>query len=311
MLAGRRPAPFVDPDWAFELKWDGVRAVVSWDGATVTLWSRTGNDISATYPELGDFRAERPLVLDGEIVTLDDTGRPSFEKLQRRMNLSGPQEIATAVHTVPVSYVAFDVLFDGDDITDRPWDTRRERLDALHLEPPFVTSAVVMADPTSLWRLVEERGLEGIMAKRRASPYRPGARSNDWLKITRFRQVRALVGGFLPGDGARAGIFGSLLLGLWDAGSLRWIGAVGSGFSGAALRAIRETLDVLETADSPFAPDAETPANAVWVEPRLVALVQYKEYTSAGRLRGPSFKGFTDDDPTTITWEREGPGGPG
>jgi len=311
MLAARRSAPFVDADWVFELKWDGVRSLLSWDGATVVLHSRTGNDISAKYPELSTFRADRSLVLDGEIVALDDNGRPSFERLQQRMNLTGAREIAAAGITVPISYVVFDVLFDDGDITDEPWETRRGRLDALQLQSPFAPSAVVDSDPTALWALVEERGFEGIMAKRRGSRYRPAARSSDWLKITRFRQVRAMVGGFLPGDGARAGAFGSLLLGLWDEGGLRWIGAVGSGFGDVALRAIRETLDVLEVADSPFHPDPGLPGDAVWVEPRLVAVVQYKEFTGSGRLRGPSFKGFADDDASSITWEREGPAGPG
>lgn len=311
MLAGRRSEPFVDADWIFELKWDGVRALLGWDGATVALHSRAGNSISARYPELTGFRADRPLVLDGEIVALDDRGRPSFELLQQRMNLSGAREVAAAAIAVPISYVAFDVLFDGGDITDETWEVRRARLDALDLLPPFVPSTVVESDSTALWALVEERGFEGIMAKRRGSRYRPGARSADWLKITRFRQVRAMVGGYLPGDGARSQAFGSLLLGLWDAGRLRWIGAVGSGFGELALRAIRETLDVLAVADSPFGADPDLPSNAVWVEPRLVALVQYKEYTGAGRLRGPSFRGFVDDDPTLITWEREGPGSPG
>ena len=311
MLAARRSAPFVDADWVFELKWDGVRSLLSWDGATVVLHSRTGNDISAKYPELSTFRADRSLVLDGEIVALDDNGRPSFERLQQRMNLTGAREIAAAGITVPISYVVFDVLFDDGDITDEPWETRRGRLDALQLQSPFAPSAVVDSDPTALWALVEERGFEGIMAKRRGSRYRPAARSSDWLKITRFRQVRAMVGGFLPGDSARAGAFGSLLLGLWDEGGLRWIGAVGSGFRDVALRAIRETLDVLEVADSPFHPDPGLPGDAVWVEPRLVAVVQYKEFTGSGRLRGPSFKGFADDDASSITWEREGPAGPG
>jgi bifunctional non-homologous end joining protein LigD len=120
--------------------------------------------------------------------------------------------------------------------------------------------------------------------------------------------VRAVVGGYLPGEGGRAGTFGSLLLGLWEAGALRWVGSVGSGFGDAALAAIRETLDVLTIEESPFWSSADLPGNAVWVEPRLVALVQYKEFTGAGRLRAPSFKGFTDDDLATVTWENEGPG---
>jgi bifunctional non-homologous end joining protein LigD len=311
MLAARRSEPFVDSGWVFELKWDGVRALLNWDGTGVRLLSRSGNDISAKYPELHGFRADRPLVIDGEIVALDAAGRPSFERLQGRMNLSGLRDIAAATRAVPISYVGFDILFDDGDITREPWEVRRARLESLELAPPFVLSTVVASDPSALWALVNERGFEGIMAKRLGSRYRPGARSAEWLKITRFRRLRAMVGGYLPGDGVRSGGFGSLLLGLWDGDRLRWIGAVGSGFGEAALRAISETLHALRTADSPFHPDPAMPSNAVWVEPRLVAVVQFKEFTGAGRLRGPSFKGFSDDDPTTVTWDTEGPAGPG
>lgn len=307
MLAARREVPFIDSDWVFELKWDGVRAILFSDGVAPVLRSRAGNDITARYPELAGFHPDRPLVLDGEIVALDAAGRPSFERLQRRMNLSGAHEIAVAAATIPISYVAFDLVYDGGDVSGEPWEQRRSRLDRLELPAPFVVSTVVPEDPTALWALVEERGLEGIMAKRRSATYRPGARSHDWLKITRFRQVRAMVGGYLPGEGGRTGTFGSLLLGLWDGLALRWIGSVGSGFGGAALGAIRETLDVLTIAESPFGDDPDLPATAVWVDPRLVAMVQYKEFTTAGRLRAPSFKGFTDDDPTTVTWANEGP----
>ncbi len=309
MLATPWPEPFVDRDWVFEVKWDGVRTIVTWDGRAVSLRSRAGNDATARYPELGGLRAAHPLVLDGEIVALDSSGRPSFERLQQRMNLSGIQRIGEAVEGVPVSCIVFDVLFDGAEIIAKPWEERRERLERLILPAPFVLSATAREDPEGMWSLVVDRGLEGIVGKHRASSYRPGARSTEWRKISRFRQLRAVVGGYLPGDGGRAGTFGSLLLGLWVPEGLRWVGAVGSGFDDVSLRAIREALDQMTIDRSPFIPDAAMPRGAIWVAPFLVAVVQYKEFTSVGRLRAPSFKGFSDDDPAGITWSIEGPTG--
>ena len=168
-----------------------------------------------------------------------------------------------------------------------------------------------MGDPESLWGFISERDIEGIVAKRTASVYRPGTRSPDWRKISRFLQARAVVGGFLPGEGGRASTFGSLLLGMWAGDGLRWVGAVGSGFDDAALEAIRHALNQMTMERSPFVPNADLPKNAVFVHPALVASVQYKEFTSVGRLRAPSFKGFTDDDPGSVTWEEEGPEGGG
>jgi bifunctional non-homologous end joining protein LigD len=311
MLAMRWAEPFVDPSWAFELKWDGIRAILTFGDGRPLIRSRAGNDLSGRYPDLAAHAPQRPLVLDGEIVAFDESGRPSFEVLQQRMGLTGRADVAEAMRTTPVAFAAFDVLFDGAEVIDEPWELRRRRLELLALAPPYVVSHVVPGDPTGLWELVQERGIEGIVAKRLGSVYRPGERSPDWRKITRFRQVRAVVGGYLPGEGGRAGTFGSLLLGLHDAGGLRWIGSVGSGFSDAALAAIREALDAMTIGECPFVPDPELPRSAVWVEPHLVAVVQYKEFTGSGRLRGPSFKGFTDDDPTAITWQAEGPDGPG
>jgi len=307
MLASPWPRVFAHPDWVFELKWDGVRTILSWDGGAVSLRSRLGNDATARYPELGVPVADRPVVLDGEIVSLDDTGRPSFELLQQRMNLSGADRISRAVTAVPVSYVVFDILYDGSEVIDEPWERRRLRLEALELPAPLVASTVIEEDPTALWELVDRRRLEGTVAKQRRSPYRPGVRSPDWRKITRFRSVRTVVGGFLPGGGGRSGTFGSLLVGLWTEAGLRWVGAVGSGFGDATLGAVRSALDEMRRPDSPFLPDPAMPRQAVWVEPVLVAMVQYKDFTGAGRLRGPSFKGFTDDPPSSITWDAEGP----
>ncbi len=307
MLASPWPRVFAHADWVFELKWDGVRAILSWDGRHVSLRSRRGNDATARYPELGVPVADHPVVLDGEIVSLDDLGRPSFERLQQRMNLAGGHLIARAVTAVPISFVVFDVLYDGTEVLTEPWERRRQRLEALALPPPLVPSTIVEEDPTLLWDLVDQRRLEGIVAKQKGSPYRPGVRSTEWRKITRFRSARAVVGGFLPGEGNRTGSFGSLLVGMWTEAGLRWVGAVGSGFSYASLGAVRDALDQMRRPDSPFISDPAMPKQAVWVEPVLVAVVQYKDFTASGRLRGPSFKGFTDDPPESVTWDSEGP----
>ncbi len=308
MLATPHPRPFVDADWVFELKWDGIRGMLTaGPNMPVTIRSRAGNSLTSQYPDLHHLELPRAAVLDGEIVAFDEHGRPSFEALQQRMGRTG----AEAVGIAGVSFVVFDVLFDGEEIIGEAWTARRDRLESLQFPDPFVVSSVVPEDPTGLWELVEERGIEGIMAKRRLSVYRPGVRSADWRKISRFRRVRAVVGGFLPGDRSRADSFGSLLLGLWFEGGLRWIGAVGTGFSQQQLAMIRPALDAMTVDQSPFTDVGAIPSGAVWVAPQLVAMVQYKEYTSAGRLRAPSFKGFTDDDVGSITWEREGPKAPG
>jgi bifunctional non-homologous end joining protein LigD len=299
--------PFVDDDWVFEIKWDGVRSLLFYDGETTRLVSRSGKDITDRYPELASFDAEVPVVLDGEIVALDENARPSFERLQQRMNLSSPSAIAETMKTVPVNFAAFDVLYADGDITRSSFDDRRVVLEELDLAAPFVTSEVVESDPTALWEFVRHRGLEGIVAKRRDSAYRPGARSPDWRKITVARRVRAIVGGFTEGDGGRSGSFGALLLGLWTETGLRWIGSVGSGFDDWSLGAIREALDQMRMDNSPFLPGDDLPRKAVWVYPQLVALVEFREWTQVGRLRGPVFKGFTDDPHGEVTWEAEGP----
>jgi len=307
MLAVPWPGPFVDDAWTFELKWDGVRALLEWDGGRVRLVSRRGDDITARYPEFAGLSAERPVVLDGEIVALDEQNRPSFERLQARINLTGPARVAAAAVRTPVSFVAFDVLLDGEEVTAAPIEERRARLGAIALPAPIVAGTVIPADPAPLWQFVIDRGLEGIVAKRAGSRYRPGVRSPDWRKIAHYRRVQAVVGGFTPGKGGRGGTFGALQLGLWDGPELRWIGGVGSGFDDRALAAIRAALDEMTVADCPFAADPELPRDGVWVEPRLVALVQFKEWTSTGRLRGPSFQGFTDDGPDAASWADEGP----
>ena len=303
MLATAWPKPFDDANWVFELKWDGVRCLLSSHPERIGLESRAGNDMTTRYPELSQVSLPGGVVLDGEIVALDDSGHPSFELLQGRMNnvpVAGTQ-------AVPITYVVFDLLKRGESLLHIPLEERFERLLELELPAPIVVADRFYGESGPIWDFVRENDLEGILAKRLGSRYLPGTRSPDWRKIGHFKQLRAVVGGFTNGTGGRAATFGSLLVGLWDGDRLRWIGAVGSGFDDRSLTAIRGALDEMTIPESPFHIDPDLPAGCRWVQPQLVAMVRYKQWTTAARLRAPSFKGFTDDPLDDVTWSAEGP----
>lgn len=296
-------------EWMHEVKWDGVRGILARNDDRVVLRSRSGREMAATYPELASAAAdlEPGTILDGEIVTLSSDGVPSFELLQRRMNLRAPGRVAEAAASVPVTYVVFDQLHEpAGTMIGASLEDRLALLMALDL-PRGIVQSDTFADPDPLWGSVVERGLEGIVSKRRRSLYRPGTRSPDWIKTVAFKSLRAVVGGFTGAEGSRHGGFGALILGLRAGERMRWIGSVGSGFTETDVRAIRQALDEMTIADSPFEPHPEMPPGVSWVAPALVAVVQYKEWTAAGRLRGPSFKGFTDHPAAEVTWEAEGP----
>lgn len=294
--------------FAFEFKWDGIRAIAGCaDGAT-TLWSRKGTDVTARYPELAGLAAaiDRDAVLDGEIVAFDDRARPSFARLQRRMNLADPARIQVAARSVPVAFLAFDLLeLDGAPLLAHPYEERRARLAALDLAgvhwqaPPHRAGelGVVLG-------AVEQLGLEGVVAKRLGSTYQPGRRSPDWRKLSRFLRDEFVVGGYRPGQGGRSQRFGSLLLGYHDStGRLRFAGSVGSGFTDVLLDLIQQRLDATRRTSSPFA-DEVPHRDAVYVEPQMVADVQFSQWTPDGVLRQPSFKGLRPDkDPAEVVRE--------
>lgn len=305
MLATPWRDPFDHPDWFFEVKWDGVRVILTIEGPTVTLHSRRGLDMTGSYPELTGFRCDRPTVIDGEVVALDGEGRPSFSLLQQRMNTTGGKA-RTMVERVPVTLMAFDLLHHGVPTIDRPLEERRSRLDEV-LPAGMVRSDVTRGDGRALHDAVVASGLEGIVAKRSGSPYRPGVRSPEWRKVVHRRAGRFVVGGYLPGEGARSPSFASLLLGLFDGEHLRFVGAAGSGFDHASLGHIRTALDQMRRTSSPFFLDVSIPRAARFVEPALVAVVEYREWTHERHLRAPVFKGFTADPIEVVTWEAEGP----
>jgi bifunctional non-homologous end joining protein LigD len=305
MLATPWREPFDDPGWFFEVKWDGVRVLVTIDGPNVSLRSRRGVDMTAAYPELTGFRAPEPTVIDGEVVALDVEGRPSFSLLQQRMNITGSKARAM-VEKVPVTLMAFDLLHLGAPTIDLPLEERCRRLDDA-MPSGMVRSDATRGEGRALHEAVVASGLEGIVAKRAGSMYRPGVRSPEWRKVVHRRSGRFVVGGFLPGEGGRSSSFASLLLGLADGDHLRYAGAVGSGFDDASLGHIRAALDQMELPVSPFYLDSAIPRSARFVEPALVASVEYREWTHARHLRAPVFKGFTADPVDVVTWDAEGP----
>ncbi|GGM75918.1 ATP-dependent DNA ligase [Thermopolyspora flexuosa] len=303
MLAQLGAAPARDEGWAYEMKWDGVRALAYVEDGRVRLYSRNAKEITAAYPELAglaDAVGDRRCVLDGEVVAFDAQGRPRFEALQPRMHQRDPARVRRLMDLVPVSYLLFDVLHVGDrPVIGLPYLDRRALLAGLvrpgpHWDVPPHLEGVAAAQVVDESRRL---GLEGIVAKRVASPYRPGRRSPEWRKVKNFRSQEVVVGGWQPGQGRRADTIGSLLVGVYEEGRLRYAGHVGTGFSEAALRELDRLLRPLERAASPF--DDEVPRefarSAHWVEPRLVGEVRYAEWTGDHRLRHPSWRGLRDD----------------
>ena len=206
-----------------------------------------------------------------------------------------------------VNYVVFDVLFKGADVTSEPYHHRRAMLEDLELPSPIVVPEATPGRGVALFDAVAGEGIEGIVGKRLESSYTPGRRSPDWRKISVRHRLRAVVGGYLPGERSRAATFGSILVGLHTPEGLRWVAAVGSGFDEAALSAFKTALVDLHRPTSPFVNDVLVPQTPVWVEPGIVVSVEYKEWTHDLHLRAPVFKGVELADPESVTWDSEGP----
>ncbi len=284
--------------WAYEVKWDGVRALVAVEGGRARATSRRGNDVTATYPELAALRTPDAL-LDGEIVALTD-GLPDFGALQTRMHVRAPS--AALVAATPMTFICFDVLHLQDrSLLGLPYDERRVILqELLDVPEPFLGDGQLVLETT------RAQGLEGVVAKRRDSPYLPGQRSDAWVKVKHVRRQSALVCGWKPGEGGRTGQLGSLLLGVHSPAGLTYIGHVGTGFTDAGLRRIEELLTSLTRTDPPYTTEVpqEHAKGARWVEPVLVVDVAFTTWTKDGRLRHPSYKGIrTDLDPQGVVRE--------
>jgi bifunctional non-homologous end joining protein LigD len=306
MLATLSNLPEDDDGWGYEIKWDGVRAIAYCQTGRVRLETRNLRDVTAQYPEtrkLGPELGSREAVLDGELVTFDEQGRPSFQRLQSRMHLASESVIRRRMRDVPVTYMIFDLLYvEGRSTMGLPYEERRERLEALKLEGPhWQTPSYHLGEGESLLAASREQGLEGIVAKRLDSRYTPGKRGGAWLKVKNVLSQEVVIGGWLPGKGRREGMLGALLVGYYDherteEPTLVYAGKVGTGFGADDLRRLGEKFEPLRRKTSPF-DGRQPPKDAVFVEPQLVAEVEFSEWTAAGTLRHPSFKGLRDDKP--------------
>jgi bifunctional non-homologous end joining protein LigD len=294
--------PEDDESWAYEFKWDGVRAVVYIDGGRARALSRTDRDVTASYPELrglADALGSLQAVLDGEIVALDALGRPSFEALQPRMNTSEPGRVRRLAESVPVTYMIFDIMYlDGHSALQIPYGERRKLLEGLELAGDhWATPPSEMGGGRAVVQAARTAGLEGVVAKRTDSPYRPGVRDPSWRKIKNFRTQSVVVGGWALGHGRLEKDLGALLLGIPGPDGLAYLGRVGSGFDAAERSELRRLLARLERATSPFAaplPRAEA-VGVTWAEPEIVGEVRFTEWTRTGRLRQPAWRGLRPD----------------
>lgn len=302
MLATLVEEPFDDPQWLFEIKWDGVRAIayLRTDGPRreVTLRSRGGMTLNAQFPEVVDALYAQQLpgaVLDGEIVALDDGGRAHFQFLQSRLHRDDGDRPYPAPQ---LAYYVFDLLYlNGHRLTDRTLEERRKILEAA-LRPGAVVrvSDTVPANGRAFYKAAQQLRVEGIVAKRRDSRYEPGARARTWLKIKVKRRMDAVVGGFTRGRGARAKTFGAVLLGAYDSeGQLQYIGHCGGGFTDADLARVMALLQARRDAACPFAQVPPTNEHATWVRPELVVDVEHAGWTNDGLLRVPVYKGLRAD----------------
>ena len=267
MLATAGELPHRDAGWSYEFKWDGIRAICYVEAGRVRAMSRGEKDLTRGFPELAElakYLGAHALVLDGEIVAFDDSGRPSFGRLQRRLNLTTAALVTRRAEEVPASYLVFDVLhLDGRSLVDQPYDARREVLVSLALSGQSFATAPVFTDTpgADVLAAAQAAGMEGVVAKRRDSAYRPGARSPDWRKVKIVRTQEVVIGGWTDGAGERAGSLGALLLGIpenaeqpghEDGLMLRYVGRVGTGFDAATRRELLVALGARAVEDSPF-----------------------------------------------------------
>jgi bifunctional non-homologous end joining protein LigD len=304
--------PRDDGGWAFEIKWDGVRAICQSEPGRMRLHSRNLLDITPRYPELN--RLNRALshhraVLDGEVVALDAEGKPSFGALQRRMHVATESTVRRLAREIPVTYVIFDLLWlDGHSLMDLPYEERRSRLAELDLGDGerWRVPDYVVGHGAQLLAATEQQGLEGVIAKRLDSVYEPGRRSPAWVKVKNLYRQEVVVGGWVPGDGRRRDRIGALLAGVWENGELRHIGRVGTGFTEKELDRLAKVLGPHVREDSPFAPGGpKIPRNSVFVDPVFVAEVEFREWTEGGQLRAPSYKGLRDDKDAQLVVREE------
>ena len=308
-LAQLRERPFSDPNWVFEIKWDGVRVIAQIEGGKTTLWARSGRDITQEYPEFKNLAAHfrvANVIADGEIVTLDQDGRSDFQKLQNRLGAQNPSQ--KLMQSVPVNYYFFDLPYaDGFDLRKSPLLERKELLKNILIGDEIVRySEHIPEQGAALFEVAREKGLEGIVAKKIDSFY-AGTRTSSWVKLKIVKELDAVVAGYTEGRGSRK-YFGALVLGLYDKRELKYIGNVGTGFDEQKLESLFEKLQELRTSRGPFAKSPALREKVEWVKPELVARVKYGNWTDELHLRVPVFLSLRNDRaPQECTFEEARP----
>jgi bifunctional non-homologous end joining protein LigD len=314
MLATPSDQPFDDPEWLFEIKWDGYRAVSFIQEGEVRLVSRNQNDLTGQYPELHDLPKlvnARTAILDGEIVALDEEGRSSFSLMQQRTGIRHGGRRTAARSDIPVLYYVFDLLYlDGSDLRHVSLEQRKETLAQIITPGDFIRYSDHFAQGVKLFEAAKQKRLEGILAKKRASHYEE-RRSHEWLKIKITHTLECMIGGYTDPEGSRQH-FGSVVLGLYDKkGRLIHVGQAGSGFDQKTLAAVWQLLKELQTSRSPFHGAVDALRQVHWVKPELVAEIKFSQWThettEAGpKLRAPVFLGLREDkDPKECAFEQE------
>ena len=287
-VLGSLPDPSDDEHWAYEVKWDGYRTVAFVDGGALRLQSSRQLDVTAKYPELAGLADDvhgTSAVLDGELVVMDERGRPRFELLQR--------------HEQQAQFLVFDLLaLDGHDLTSLPYEQRRALLaDAVETGSNWRVPGHRIGDGAALLAAAKEQELEGVMAKRLGSPYQIGRRSPNWRKVKNRVTTEVTIGGYTAGTGNRSSTFGALLVGRRDeSGALRFAGGVGTGFTQRRLDGMTRTLRAMRTTECPFEPPPPRPyvREATWVRPELRAVLEITEFTNEGYVRQASFVDLVD-----------------
>jgi bifunctional non-homologous end joining protein LigD len=315
MLATLVDKPFDGQGWLYEIKWDGYRAITFLESGTVRLVSRNQNDMTAAYPELRtipDSVKARTAILDGEIVALDEQGRPSFSLMQQRTGVGeGGRRIRRTRDDIPVMYYVFDLLYlDGYDLMQAPLEQRKALLASILTGGNVIRySDHYIGNGKALFEAAAQRELEGIVAKRRSSPY-VQKRSSDWLKIKIVKRQECVIGGYTDPRGSREN-FGSIVLGLYDdQGRLVPVGQAGSGFTEESHAAMWKRLRPLQTKHSPFFGKVESLTPPHFVKPELVAEIRFTEWTHEGqsggaKMRAPVFQGLRfDKQPEECKFER-------
>jgi bifunctional non-homologous end joining protein LigD len=301
-VSGRLPPARDDDAWSYELKWDGVRMLAHIAPSSVRLVGRSGIDATIAYPELAGLSSAlggHAAVLDGEVAVLGPDGSADFGALAPRMHVRSAARAAELAARVPVTYVAFDILrLDGHATLALPYAQRRTLVE--ELVPPgrhWQVSPAFIGGGTDLLEASRRMGLEGILAKRLDSPYRPGQRSTEWVKVKNLLTQEVVIGGYTAGEGRRAATFGALLLGVPNGGRLAYVGSVGTGFDDRMLADLGGRLRNLATDESPFVGpvDPRHARGARWVRPELVGEVAYGQWTADGRMRHPVWRGLRPD----------------